>query len=353
MATDKKNQHYIPKFYLRNFSYLNNKKQIGVFNIVKEFYYLKANLKHQGSKNFFYGVDGVIEDNLSLIEGDLAKIIRIILETNEVPKKESEEHIDLLFFVALTDLRNPVRIEGTKMMFQEMASRIRELDEGADTNRFVPSMTHEEVIAMSFAGLKDLVTTILDLDYKLLFNKTQKPFISSDFPIVRYNQYLEAKKWPQSKTGYGLSGLQIFIPLNSDVAIIFFDSDIYKVGDKKKKTYSIIKEEDIDSLNILQFINCFETIFFNEKADEIYIRYLLNKSKRFKRANVSKAGLSFLFRDGDNEEDMIKSGKKNLIIMNSSDCETNLKIDGVKIHSRGVAHKLHSSAAQLRKKVQR
>lgn len=353
MATDKKNQHYIPKFYLRNFSYLNNKKQIGVFNILSEFYYPKANLKHQGSKNFFYGVDGVVEDNLSVIEGDLARVIKVILETNQLPKKESDEHIDLLFFVALTDLRNPVRIEGAKMMFQEMAARIRELDEDADTERFVPSMTHEEVIAMSFSGLKDVVTTILDLDYKLLFNKTSKPFISSDFPIVKYNQYLEAKKWSQSKTGYGLTGLQILIPLSSDIALLFFDSDIYKVGDKKQKAYSIIKEEDIDSLNILQFINCFETIFFDEKANENYIRYLYNKSKRFKRANVSRAGLSYLFRDGDNQEEMIKSGKKNLIIMNSSDCETNLKIDGVKIHSRGAAHKLHPSAAQLRRKVQR
>ena len=103
----------------------------------------------------------------------------------------------------------------------------------------------------------------------------------------------------------------------------------------------------------MQFINCFETIFFDEKADENYIRALYNKSKRFKRANVSRAELSYLFRDRDNQEEMIKSGKKNLIIMNSSDCETNLKIDGVKIHSRGAVHKLHPSAAQLRRKVKR
>jgi hypothetical protein len=353
MATDKKNQHYIPKFYLRNFSYQNNKKQIGVFNILSQFYYLQSNLKHQGSKNFFYGADGKIEDNLSVIERDLARIIRLILETKQVPKQESEDHIDLLFFVALTDLRNPVRIEGTKMMFQEMVSRIQELDENADIERLVPSIKHEEVIAMSFSGLKDVVTTILDLDYKLLLNKTSKPFISSDFPIVKYNQYLEGKKWSQSKTGYGLTGLQIFIPLNSEIAILFFDSDIYKVGDKKNKTYSIVKESDVESLNILQFINCFETIYFDEKADEFYIRNLFEKSRKFKKANVSKAGLTYLFKDGDNREEMMKSGQKNLIIMNSTDCETNLKIDGVKIHSRGAAHKLHPSMAQLRRKVQR
>lgn len=351
MTTDKKNQHYIPKFYLRNFSYQKNKKQIGVFNIRSEFYYSQANLKHQGSKNFFYGTDGIVEDALSVMEGDLATIIRTILETNQLPKKESGDHFNLLFFVGLTDLRNPVRIEGTKMMFQEMASRIRELDKDADIERFVPTMTHEEVIAMSFSSLKDVVMAMQDLEYKLLINKTAKPFIASDFPIVKYNQYLEAKKWPQSKTGFGVTGLQIFLPLSPDVAVIFFDSDIYKVGDKRQKTYSIVKEDDVDSLNVLQFINCFETIFFNERASENYIRQLFNKSKKFKKGNVSQASLSYLLGDGDDRDEMVKSGKKNLIIVSSTDCQTNLKIDGVKIHSRGAAHKLHPSAAQLRRKI--
>ena len=38
MVTDKKNQHYVPKFYLRNFSFEDNKKQIGLFNLENEFY---------------------------------------------------------------------------------------------------------------------------------------------------------------------------------------------------------------------------------------------------------------------------------------------------------------------------
>lgn len=53
MPTDKKNQHYIPKFYLRNFSYDGNKNQIGVFNIFNNIYVQQAKLKTQGSKNFF------------------------------------------------------------------------------------------------------------------------------------------------------------------------------------------------------------------------------------------------------------------------------------------------------------
>jgi hypothetical protein len=46
--TEKKNQHYIPKFYLRNFSYENNGKQIGVYNILNEIFVSKGKLKTQG-----------------------------------------------------------------------------------------------------------------------------------------------------------------------------------------------------------------------------------------------------------------------------------------------------------------
>ena len=45
--TEKKNQHYIPKFYLRNFSYQNFGKQIGVYNLENKLYIPKAALKNQ------------------------------------------------------------------------------------------------------------------------------------------------------------------------------------------------------------------------------------------------------------------------------------------------------------------
>ncbi|WP_394261826.1 DUF4238 domain-containing protein [Moraxella boevrei] len=53
MITDKKNQHYVPKFYLRNFSYNNNGKQIGLFNLKSEKFFVNVPLKNEASKNFF------------------------------------------------------------------------------------------------------------------------------------------------------------------------------------------------------------------------------------------------------------------------------------------------------------
>lgn len=346
--TEKKNQHYIPKFYLRNFSYHSNDKQIGLYDIFNYFFFDKAKLKTQGSKNFYYGKDGKVEDFLCEHEGRFAKIIKDIIANQSLPKKLSNEHFELLSFLVFTDLRNPVRIESMKGMFSEMEKRLIEIDNNVDIGKFVPKMSHEESIEMSFSMIPEIILNIADLDYKLLLNETSIPFISSDFPVIKYNQYLELKKWKQSKTGFGTIGLQIFIPLNHKLVLLFFDSTIYKVGTRKQKCVPIFQIDSINEINKLQFINCFRTIYFDEKISEDYIRKLHDTAKRYKRANQSKSELSYVVEEGEEVEKVI-SGKQNLMILNSSDCETNLKVDIIKIHTNGKAYTLNSTMVQSRK----
>lgn len=346
--TEKKNQHYIPKFYLRNFSYQNNKKQIGIFNINNQFFFQTAKLKTQGSKDFFYGYDGLIEDNLADLEGLLAKTLKQIIETREIPKKNSIGYFELLLFVTLTDLRNPIKVEGIKNSFIEMRNNLLKLDPNVDVNKLVPNPNHDEIVKSLLSNSVEMTNIISDLDCKLLINKTNQPFISSDFPIVKYNQFLEQAKWQDSKTGYGTVGLQIFIPLNSELIIVLFDSGIYKVGDKKKKYLDISNVRDVDSLNTLQFVNCFETVYFDEKANADYIKKIADVSTKYTKANVTKSKMSYIIKDGENEKEIL-DGKQNLMILGSTDCECKLQISNIKIHDNGKSFKFDTSVVQERK----
>lgn len=349
MNTEKKNQHYIPKFYLRNFSYQNNEKQIGVYNIFNEVFYQTAQLKHQGSKNFFYGDDGKIEDKLSNIEGKLAGIIRNIILTRTIPQKNTDDHYNLLLFIALTDVRNPVSIEGFRDSLNEMRRQILNMDPQSNIDNLVPNPTHNEVVELNLANISNILPVMLDLDYKLLINKTSTSFLASDMPIVKYNQYLEQKKWQFSKSGYGLTGLQIFIPINKVLMIVFYDRDIYKIGDKKNKYLNISNEKNIDDLNKLQFLNCFGTIFFDESINEIYIRKLHVLAKKYDRAHKTKSEVSFLMKKGDEKnERTVEAGFKNLMMINKTEGLVNLQLDSVKIHSKGRSHILNDRLAQLR-----
>jgi hypothetical protein len=354
MNTDKKNQHYVPKFYLRNFSFENNKKQIGVFNVLNDRFIQTAKLKTQGSKNFYYGADGEVEDDLANIEGELAATIREMIDQQSPPTKNSKGHYGLLTFVALMDLRNPARIDGMKAMLSEMRRRLLETDPNANVSKFVPDSSHKQLVELHLSHVTEMAITMLDLDYKLLVNKTSNPFITSDFPIVKYNQFLEQRKWPLSKVGFGLVGLQVFMPLSHELMLVLFDSAIYKVGDKKKSSHVITNGDEIDQLNILSFLNCIDTIFFDEKADERYIRKLWANSSKFAKANVVGSDMSFLMTGNDEHDKRMRdAGFKNLMRVKRTDSETNLSIEGVKIHSRGKQHQLDPVAVQVRPYVKR
>ncbi len=351
--TEKKNQHYIPKFYLRNFSYLNNQKQIGVYNTKNCKYIPTAKLKTQGSKKFFYGKDGVLEDHLSDLEGFLATSINTIVSSSKLPKKDNQNYAFLLGFISITDLRSPVFLNMMKQMSNSMNFELNKLDPNFKEYSDISKLNDETLIKMLLSMSSEVSNIISDLQAKLLINQTNTAFISSDFPIIKYNQLLE-KKDSSSKTGYGVVGLQIIFPINDKLSVILFDNSVYKVGNKRDNHLIIKKEKDIDSLNLLQFVNCLTTIFFNEKTSEDYIIKLHQKSKKFKKANQGKSELGYVVKNGENPQEIMKR-KENLIIMNSTDCEINLSIEKIKIHSKGKSmntinsNQLRKHPANLRK----
>ena len=351
MSTEKKNQHYIPKFYLRNFSFQKNEKQIGIFNLKSSFFFDKATLKDQGSKNFFYGQDGIIEDRLSNVEGQLATLVNTIIKHKIIPKKDTYLHITLLTFIGLTDIRNPVFISFIKDSLETaMTKELLELDANADIEKLVRKISHSDAIQMALSGLKPILENTTDLDFKLLINKTAKPFICSDFPVIKYNKFLESKKWKHGKTGYANTGLQIFIPLNPEISIVLYDQTVYNVGFKKDMYLEITNENEINQLNILQILNCTNTVFFNENCSEFYIRELIKKASKYKKANEVLSSSSYLLNENENPKELdIKVKKKNLIIVGSTDCEINLNINGIKIHSGLAKIKMDYSMVSMRK----
>jgi|GEM_PF-997905 len=330
MTTEKKNQHYVPKFYLRNFSYKQNQKQIGLYHIEKAFFYPKAAIRKQGSKTFFYGQDGTLEENLSKVEDTISRSIRHIISTNELPQVKSEGHLNVLYFTALTHLRNPVAINQVKDSVQQMRSALLEEDSSIDIDRLVPSLTHEQAIHISISQIGQIIDIMSDLAYKLIINTTDCPFITSDFPVVKYNRFLEKLKWQHGKTGYGTAGLQIFIPLSPILMILFFDRRVYKVGNKKDNLIELTDTNDVDKLNELQVLNSFSTLYFNEKVTNDYVDVLVQKSSKYGRANIATLKMSYLVKPGENINSL---RHKNLIVSGATDCETELEISGIKIHS--------------------
>ena len=99
---NKKNQHYVPKFYLRNFS--NNGKNVGLFMPEKNIYRNNASIKSVAYSPFLYGEDGIVEDLLSKIESRWASVIRKIIN-NKFDSFNQEEYILLYSFIVISKSR--------------------------------------------------------------------------------------------------------------------------------------------------------------------------------------------------------------------------------------------------------
>ena len=336
--TQSKNQHFVPKFYLKNFSFENNKNEIGIKIKNSGRFIRNGPIKSQASKDFFYGKDGVVENWLSNLEGKHNTVIKNIILTQLLPKFETPDYYELIKFICLTNFRNPVIINAFKEMWKLTSESIEDfhVQKNINLEEKYQELGHEDSIKIMISYFEKLTPILIDLEYKLLVNKTKFPFITSDLPLIRYNSYLEPTNWPQGKTGFGNIGIQIFIPISPELCLVFFDKDVYKVGNRRNKLVELIDSRDIDQLNLLQVVNSNNLLFFNDKIHNHYIEKLIQTAKKFTTPNKS-----FL------EIEKLKANESGqLMILGINDCEINLNISKIKTYTNKtiLPNGLHSSS---------
>lgn len=124
---------------------------------------------------------------------------------------------------------------------------------------------------------------IQDLGCVLFINKTDSPFITSDNPVVLYNQFLEKRNEFTYYTGLAAKGLQIFLPISPKYYLLFFDQDAYSFSEGRNRVLELKKKIDVDALNQLQCVNSYYNLYFNEGISEDTIRVIFNKIKKYRR----------------------------------------------------------------------
>lgn len=271
-------QHFVPKFYLKYFSVDNNNKSINLFNKDKEIFITNAALASQAFKNYYYGKDGVLEKSFADVEGKAATLIKYIINSHFLPRQLSELHRFLLFFTLLTDLRN---LNYNKILSGSLNSMHNSMFSQEDIVDPKFDLRSNNTVYLSLAALPVLIDLCADLDFKLIINESNLPFITSDYPIIKYNQFLEMQVPGSMNTGYSSLGLQIILPLSPKVILIYYDSDIYKVGSSKKRIVHIDKLSEIEMLNVLQILNCGNNLYFNNEVQKSKMFDLYYRSKQY------------------------------------------------------------------------
>lgn len=319
-----KDQHYVPQYYLKNFSDSGDKLQ--TFNLV--IYQLKV----KGIKNLFYepyfwGQDSSKERSIEIEGSDWLKgreksynyLLKKITDKRSLAFLSVMEKLDLCEFLLFQYYRT---IEGRNSVnefvdnysrneIEPLAKeRLKELnrikglgysDDYIDSCKIKVTNFYET--ALRYAHAAQILIT--DLDMALLINNTSKNFVTSDEPIIFYN-YIKADNIKMNKIQ--AKGLLIFCPLNTKMALVLYDSCLYNIPIDSDLVVQIDNASDIDSINKLQVAYGGSTIAFSESTDAIYVQQLddelikLNgkgyrNDKNFIKNQVYRLDLSFISMD--------------------------------------------------------
>jgi hypothetical protein len=256
MATNK-NQHFVPRCYLRPFTIDSANLAINLFNIARLKFIECAPVKYQCSSDYFYGKDLGLEKALQLTEGSYAAALREILKPNY---NLADPHRKLLRrFWLLQHMRTEAASRRAIEMTEAMGDVI-----GVEASSF--RLGIREAVQDAMRAFVERMVVVDDLKICLLRNRTAIPFITSDDPAVLTNRwYLEDRRTRGASFGLQSAGNLLLLPLSPKVLCIGYDGDVYSIPHKGGWA-DVRHDADVQALNQHQLLNCRANIFIHDQV---------------------------------------------------------------------------------------
>ncbi len=244
--SENKRQHYVPKNYLREFS--DDGLSIGVYLVGTGKSIEAASISSQAQESFFYGKNLELEKQLSEVEAIMADNRKTIFAhtTNKLTVRQRE--------ILYQDMM--LQLSRTKYManlYEEVATaqvrRIWKHSGDEMIRKYVDDVgiKFENPILESMSIILNNLDVCLNLEYKVLVNKTEIPFMTSDNPVCQYNQFFEAQR--RYHSGLGNTGEQIYYPLSPSYAVLYYDHNVYTAKFRKRDYLEIADVSDVNHLN--------------------------------------------------------------------------------------------------------
>ena len=217
MATNK-NQHFVPRCYLKAFTVNAENLAINLFSLDRKKLIQNAPVKNQCSRDYFYGQDDRLETAIQLIETGYAKAIRDLIVNNS--SLSNDNKIVFKIFWIFQHLRT----EAAAMRAVQMTEDTRDIA-GIDAEEF--SIGIKEAVQMACRAFSESMHIIDDLKFCILKNKTKLPFVTSDNPAILTNKWrLDKDRIPGHSFGLGSSGTLILLPLTPKLFFLGYDGDV-------------------------------------------------------------------------------------------------------------------------------
>lgn len=283
----KSNQHYVPQFYFRFFS--QDGKSISVLNRRTGSTIEKAPIKGQASKNYFYG-DVEVEDALSEIEDHFSAALRQIKNEASFEKCSPEHYV--LFIQSI--MLQKSRTMSARKKSKEGADRFRQLYMEVEVNNddslddetkkgfleIVKNLESDpkQYQKMAMSTAVQCAEYLFDLLPIVLHNKTNRPFIFGDAPVIFTNPHLK-NITSRGALGAQTPGLLIYYPIDSEYSVMLVDEKKYRIKGFRKSIVSVRNLSDIAALNKLQIHNATSAVYFSDYKYSGYVSQLWRQEK--------------------------------------------------------------------------
>jgi hypothetical protein len=279
--TEGRKQHYVPRYYFRLF--IGN-DIVNVYDLKNKRFY-KGSCNDLCAENYFYSRDTEIEKIFSPLERKLREVLKKIIDSQSIGGLTGEEYYLLCFFFVFQNVRTAKVKKDSEdyinLIFKNMSKSLLEKNIGkfpwltkeyVDTHE-MPTISGPTHLMTLWKSMSTGPLLISDLTPLILVNKTGQDLIFSDSPVVFYNGFFNDKNG-EGSVAQTSPGLQIFCPLNTKTILILYDPKFYRFGNMQGNVVEISSEEDVISLNALQFFNCKECVFFVDEAQSEAISIL-------------------------------------------------------------------------------
>ncbi|WP_372397752.1 DUF4238 domain-containing protein [Azospirillum sp. HJ39] len=250
-----KNQHYVPRVYLRHFTIERNGLAINLFNFNRMKVIQNAAVKHQCSGDYFYGWDNDLEKAINFVENKYGECMKHLAQENLIIGPI--EHVVLRKFIYLQHLRT----EEASRSASEMTLSMLDLP-GSDIP--IPSKREAQKAAVQSAMLHfaESMDIIDDLKLCIVRNRTNRPFITSDNPAILTNRLIiQRSRKSDCRFGAKTAGAIFILPLTQDLCALLYDGDVYTVS-KQDHWVDVERVSDIEAINDHQLLNCMDNVYF-------------------------------------------------------------------------------------------
>lgn len=283
MASNK-NQHYVPKFYLRKFS--ANGRGVPIYIAKAKRYVASASVADICSRGYFYGRLDFVDWRLRELEGVAGRALKDFSGFFENRLIHLEDWEKFLCFLVTQCTRLPSS-SNDRERFDEVLLSLAHGGEppaafGPEPDDLdPPAPAHSVLESLSYYAL------IYDLVPVLLEAPENCALITSDHPVVMTN-FATLWNYVKDSAILNAAGLVIYYPLSPRLGLLLADKNVYRVSESQLDCLTL-NERDSEILNCLQAQN-FESILIDVKDADAAAK-LLDRS-----CSVRKRGQEFIYR---------------------------------------------------------